>query len=70
MLCICTGLLNGMATVFCKCGGEILTLRQARKFKNQSLCLYAAGSVAAILQIYMLNLSMKYYNQIDIMPIF
>ena len=62
LLCTCAGLLAGFALVMCKSGGEILY--GAHSNSERLLCLptYFMGFGAAILQVYMINLSMKFYN--------
>ena len=56
--------------VMCKSGGEILSSDQEGKYGFVSISMYFAAFCAAIMQGYMLNLSIQYYNQIDIMPIY
>ena len=48
--------------VMCKSGGEILSSDQEGKYSFVSISMYFAAFCAAIMQGYMLNLSIQYYT--------
>jgi len=64
------GLIYGSSIVFLKVFGEIINSPDFLKNIFFASIVGGCGIAAAGLQIYMLNLSMKLYNNLDVMPIY
>lgn len=63
-------ILAGTSIVLAKCGGEILQGDEAADYGLLGIFFYVGCGLIGGLQAYFINLSMKYYNQIDVMPIY
>ena len=59
---------GGTSIVMMKCCGEIANSSEAGYHMFFAICLAVVGLAAAALQTYLLNLNMKYYSQLDVMP--
>ena len=53
-----------------KAFGEILESRDLWNMPIMSFTILVAGLIGALVQIFFLNLAMKYYNNLDIMPVY
>ena len=62
--------MNGCALTFLKVGGEILNSDEFKENIFFSFLMVVCGLSCAITQMIFLNLSMKYYNNLDVMPIY
>lgn len=70
LMCCSCGVMNGCALMFLKVGGEILNSDEFKKNIFFSLLMVVCGLSCAATQTIFLNLSMKYYNNLDVMPIY
>ena len=70
LLCTICGFMNGSSLVFFKVAGEVLNSPERDMNVFFSILMGLCGTFCAGLQIYCLNLSMKYYNNLDVMPIY
>jgi len=70
MMCWSCGIMNGNAIVFMKIFGEILNSPEFALNIFFALIIGALGFVCALVQMYWLNMSMKLYNNLDVMPIY
>ena len=70
LMCFSCGIMNGCALTFMKVGGEILNSDEFKENIFFSLLMLLCGLSCAIIQMIFLNLSMKYYNNLDVMPIY
>ena len=62
--------MNGSSLVFFKIAGEILNSKERDYFALFIFTMGSCGGLCAAVQVYSLNLSMKYYNNLDVMPIY
>ena len=69
-LLVCTGLLGGYTTVLFKFFTELIIEGKSLKVAAMSFTLLACALFANLLQLVFLNISMKYYDQLDVIPIF
>ena len=53
-----------------KAFGEILESHSLWKLPIMSFLILSAGLIGALVQIFFLNIAMKYYNNLDIMPVY
>lgn len=53
-----------------KAFGEILESKDLWNMPIMSFCILLAGLVGGLIQVFFLNISMKYYNNLDIMPVY
>ena len=67
-MCLTSGLTGGTSLVMIKCMGEIVHGPELSTNLALTISLGAFGFLIAVLQTYMLNMSMKHYNNIDVMP--
>ena len=65
-----SGLCGGTSLVMMKSFGEILNGSDLHEHKFMALLFVAIGLSMAATQTYLLNLSMKYFNNTDVMPIY
>ena len=70
LLTLCAGLCGGSSIVFMKSFGEIVNGPEVSGHVFFALILVNVGFAAGAMQCYLLNLSMKYFNNIDVMPIY
>ena len=70
LMCSSCGVMNGCSLMFLKVGGEILNSDEFRENIFFSLLMVVCGLSCATTQMIFLNLSMKYYNNLDVMPIY
>ena len=70
LLCATAGCMNGCTLVFLKVGGEVLNSPEWKSNIMFSGLMMLMGFGAAFAQMLALNLSMKYYNNLDVMPIY
>ena len=70
LLTMTSGLCGGTTIVMLKSFGQIVNGPEVASNVFLSLVLVIAGIGTAIIQVYMLNLSMKYYDNIDVMPMY
>lgn len=62
--------MNGEALVFLKIGGETLNSDEFSKHIFFALLITTLGACSAGFQIYLLNMSMQLYTNLDVMPIY
>ena len=65
-----SGLCGGTSLVMMKSFGEILNTDERHEHKFMALLFVTVGLSMAATQTYLLNLSMKYFNNTDVMPIY
>ena len=65
-----TATFSGMNLTLFKCFGEIIKEGDFMQLPIMSSCLVVFAISGAIIQIIMLNIAMKYYNNIDVMPVY
>ena len=70
LLCWSCGVLNGSALTFLKVCGEITNSPEAAENVFFALLMGALGCLCAGINIYILNLSMRFYPNLDVMPIY
>jgi len=70
LLCWSCGVLQGCSLVFLKVCGEITNSPEARENVFFALMIGSMGGLCAFVNVYCLNLSMKYYSNLDVMPIY
>ena len=70
LLCWSSGLMNGCGLVFLKVCGEIVNSDELMDNFFFALLVGLLGGACAVLQVYMLNQSMRLYNNLDVMPIY
>lgn len=70
LMCSTCGVMNGCALIFIKVGGEIMNSDEFSDNIFFSLLMAVCGISCAGIQVVFLNLSMKYYNNLDVMPIY
>ena len=70
LLTMAAGLCGGTSLVMMKSFGEIVGGAEMNGNVYMAVVLIIFGLGTGALQMYMLNLSMKYYNNIDVMPIY
>ena len=70
LLCWGSGLSGGCSLSLLKCCGTIAYGSEASGNPFLALGLGIAGVGSALIQTYLLNLGMKYFNNIDVMPIY
>ena len=64
------GLLGAINVALIKSFGEILTSGGFFSMPYTAAGCLVAGVSGSVLMLYLLNLSMRYYNNIDVMPIY
>ena len=69
LLC-CTGVLAGYSAVLFKYFAELLVAGQSIKVAAMSFSILAVALFTNFLQLIFLNISMKYYDQLDVIPVF
>ena len=69
-MCTLCGFMNACAMMFIKVGGEVLSSDEFSDNIFFSLILGSVGVTCAVIQMIFLNLSMKYYNNLDVHPIY
>ena len=70
LMCTLCGFMNACAMMFIKVGGEVLNSDEFSDNIFFSLILGSVGVTCAVIQMIFLNLSMKYYNNLDVHPIY
>lgn len=70
LLCWSAGIMNGEALVFLKIGGEVINSDEFSKNIIFAFLIAALGVASAGFQIYLLNVSMRLYTNLDVMPIY
>ena len=70
LLTLCSSLCGGSSIVMMKCFNEIANGTEFSEHGFFAMILLVTALTAAYLQMYMLNLSIKYFNNIDVMPIY
>ena len=70
LLTLCSSLCGGSSLVMMKSFNEIVNGTELSEHKLFAFSLLIMALSAAGMQTYMLNLSMKYFNNIDVMPIY
>ena len=70
LLCWSCGVLNGCWAVFIKVCGEVLNSPEASEHLMFAILMGSLGAVCAGVNAYCLNLSMKYYQNLDVMPVY
>ena len=68
LLCLTTSLCGGTSLVLVKCCLAIVSSVQLTRHAIFAIVLGSAGLAAAGLQCFALNLGMKYYRNLDVMP--
>ena len=69
-LLLCTGLLGGYSLTLFKLLGEIIVTEGYKTDVWLSLIILVVALTANLLQLLFLNIAMKYYDQLDVVPIF
>ena len=69
-LLLCTGLLGGYSLTLFKLLGELVVDKAYNSDLWLCLLILTLGLTANLLQLLFLNISMKYYDQLDVVPIF
>ena len=67
-LCWSCGVVNGCSLVFLKICGEIVNSPEAHNHILFTVLMGAMGGLCAVFNVYALNMSMKYYQNLDVMP--
>ena len=67
-LCWSCGVVNGCSLVFLKICGEIVNSPEAHNHVLFTVLMGALGGLCAVFNVYALNQSMKYYQNLDVMP--
>ena len=62
--------MNGSGLVCLKVGGEVMNSDEFHSNVFFAILMIGLGMTCAGISIYSLNLSMKYYNNLDVMPIY
>ena len=70
LLCWSCGVLNGSSLAFCKVCLEITNSPEAAENVFFALLMGGLAGLTAAVNIYILNLSMKFYPNLDVMPIY
>ena len=65
-----TATFSGMNLTLLKCFGEIIKQGDFSSLPIMTSCLLVFAVSGAIIQIVMLNIGLKYYNNIDLMPVY
>ena len=65
-----TATFSGMNLTLLKCFGEIIKAGDFMQLPVMTSFLVVFAISGAILQIIVLNIAMKYYNNIDVMPVY
>ena len=69
-LLLCTGLLGGYSLTLFKLLGELVVAKAYQTDTFFTLMILAVGLSANLIQLLFLNVAMKYYDQLDVVPIF
>ena len=69
-LLITAGLQSGLSIVFLKLTGELTQSGQAKESSLMLTFLCVMMALSAVSQTHSLNMAMKYYDQLEVMPIF
>ena len=69
-LLVCSGLLGGYSVTLFKLLGELFVGKAYKTNVFLTFALLAVGLLANLLQLLFLNISMRYYDQLDVVPIF
>ena len=67
---VCDGLIGGIATTFFKMCGELAIEKDLESDGWFILLLLACAIPGNLLQLYFVNIGMKYYDQIEVIPVF
>lgn len=70
LMCSLSGVVNGLTMTFIKVSGEVFNSDEFSDNIFFTLFVGILGISGALLTILFLNLSMKYYNNLDVMPIY
>ena len=70
MILISAGIVGGYFNVLVKCTGELLTGEMQQGDLAMAIELYVIGLLFTVFQLWLLNVSMKYYDLLDVIPIF
>jgi len=70
LLCWSCGVLNGCWAVFIKIGGEVINSPDLHDHVWFAILMGFLGSLCAGVNVYCLNQSMKYYQNLDVMPVY
>ena len=70
LMCTLGGIINGCAVIFVKVGLEVLFSDEFGDNIFFALFVPFCGVSCVAVQMLFLNLSMKYYNNLDVMPIY
>ena len=65
-----SGVLNGCALVFIKVCGEVFNSPEAANHTLFAILIGCLGAMLAGLNMYCLNQNMKYYQNLDVMPLY
>ena len=70
LMSLSAGLLTAINLVFAKCFGEIIKAQEFAWAPIFASSCFVLGTLGCFLMIYVLNLAMRYYNNLDVIPIF
>ena len=62
--------MNGSGLVCLKVGGEVINSEELQSNVFFAFMMVALGGMCAATSIYLLNMSMKYFSNLDVMPIY
>ena len=64
------GLMTATNLVLCKCFGEIVKAGDFWEMPLLAVGCAISGTLGCFIMIYILNVAMRYYDNIDVIPIF
>ena len=67
---VSAGLIGGIATTFYKIIGELAIENELTQEGWFVVVLALVGVLANLVMLYLINIAMKYYNNIDVMPVY
>ena len=72
LICLTTAMMGSISLVLYKSFGEIVSAMDGTLSSNVGFCisLCLGAFCCAVLQIYLLNLNLKYFNNLDLMPVY
>lgn len=70
LMCWSIGLITALNLVFIKCFGEIVRSGEVKEKPILSSVCFFFGATGSLMMIYVLNIAMRYYDNIDVIPIF
>lgn len=70
LLCVASGLCAGTALGFFKCFGTMVISHQVGYYKLFGSALFICAMLACSTQMFLLNLAIRTYKNIDVMPVY